>query len=151
MAVAASLFYAKGSGGRTPAGTSPAVSWPPKFDTPPLIFTDNGKGFADRLFASRARVPTGEHAFDQLCAELGIEHRLTKPRTPQTNDMVERFNGRISDVLQSHHFVSGEDLAQTLYRYVLPYNQQLPQSTLGSKTPLDAMKRWYVRTTRICL
>ncbi len=113
------------------------------------ILTDNGKEFTDRLFASRA--PTGEHAFDQLCAELGIEHRLTKPRTPQTNGMVERFNGRISDVLQSHHFVSGEDLAQTLYRYVLLYNQQLPQSTLGSKTPLDAMKRWYVRTTRICL
>ena len=57
--------------------------------------------------------------------------------------MVERFNGRISDVLQSHHFVSGKDLAQTLYRYVLLYNQQLPQSTLGSKTPLDAMQRWY--------
>ncbi len=33
--------------------------------------------------------------------------------------------------------------AQTLYRYVLLYNQQLPQSTLGSKTPLDAMQRWY--------
>ncbi len=107
------------------------------------ILTDNGKEFTDRLFASRARVPTGEHEFDQLCAELGIEHRLTKPRTPQTNGMVERFNGRISDVLQSHHFVSGEDLAQTLYRYVLLYNQQLPQSTLGSKTPLDAMQRWY--------
>ena len=86
----------------------------PSSTLPPLIFTDNGKGFADRLFASRARVPTGEHAFDQLCAELDIEHRLTKPRTPQTNDMVERFNGRISDVLQSHHFVSGEDLAQAL-------------------------------------
>ncbi len=107
------------------------------------ILTDNGKEFTDRLFASRARVPTGEHEFDKLCAELGIEYRLTKPRTPQTNGMVERFNGRISDVLQSHHFVSGEDLAQTLYRYVLLYNQQLPQSTLGSKTPLDAMQRWY--------
>ncbi len=57
--------------------------------------------------------------------------------------MVERFNGRISDVLQSHHFVSGEDLARTLYRYVLLYNQQLPQSILGGKTPLDAMQRWY--------
>ncbi len=107
------------------------------------ILTDNGKEFTDRLFASRARVPTGEHAFDKLCTELGIEHRLTKPRTPQTNGMVERFNGRISDVLQSHRFVNGEDLAQTLYRYVLLYNQQLPQSTLGSKTPLDAMQRWY--------
>ncbi len=97
---------------------------------------------ARSLFVGK-RAPTGEHEFDQLCAERGIEHRLTKSRTPQTNGMVERFNGRISDVLQSHHFVSGEDLAQTLYRYVLLYNQQLPQSTLGSKTPLDAMQRWY--------
>lgn len=30
---------------------------------------------------------------------LGVEHRLTKPRTPQTNGMVERFNGRLSQVL----------------------------------------------------
>ncbi len=46
------------------------------------ILTDNGKEFTDRLFASRARVPTGEHAFDKLCTELGIEHRLTKCRVP---------------------------------------------------------------------
>jgi transposase-like protein len=43
------------------------------------VLTDNGKEFTDRLFASRARQPTGEHEFDQLCASLGIEHRLTKP------------------------------------------------------------------------
>ena len=30
----------------------------------------------------------------------------------------------------------------TLHRYVLLYNQQLPQSALGSKTPLQAMKDW---------
>ncbi len=73
---------------------------------------------ARSYFVGRARVPTGEHAFDQLCTERGIEHRWTKPRTPQTNGMVERFNSRTSDVLQSHHFVNGEDLAQTWYRYV---------------------------------
>ena len=57
-----------------------------------------------------------------LCTELGIEHRLTKPRTPQTNGMVERFNGRISDVLKSLHFGSSEELAQTLLRYDHLYN-----------------------------
>jgi hypothetical protein len=31
----------------------------------------------------------------------------------------------------------------TLHRYVLLYNQQLPQSALGSKTPLQAMKDWH--------
>lgn len=107
------------------------------------VLTDNGKEFTDRLFASRARQPTGEHEFDQLCASLGIEHRLTKPRTPRTNGMVERFNGRIADVLRSHRFNSGQDLEHTLLRYVALYNHQFPQSALKSKTPLQSMKDWY--------
>jgi hypothetical protein len=57
--------------------------------------------------------------------------------------MVERFNGRIEEVPQSHPFRSGEDLATTLHRYIRLYNQQLPQSALGSKSPLQAMKDWY--------
>ncbi len=102
-----------------------------------------GKEFTDQLFTSRARAPSGEHEFDQLCAELGIEHRLTPPQHPQNNGMVERFNGRIEEVLQSHHFHSGEEMETTLHRYVLLYNQQLPQSALGSKTPLQVMKDWH--------
>jgi transposase InsO family protein len=101
-----------------------------------------GKEFTDRLFGLRRRAATGEHEFDKLCTELGIEHRLTPPKSPQTNGMVERFNGRIEEVLQSHHFRSGEELETTLNRYVWLYNQQLPQSALGSKTPLQAMKDW---------
>lgn len=107
------------------------------------ILTDNGKEFTDRLFANRERQPTGQHEFDQLCTALGIEHRLTRPRTPQTNGMVERFNGRIADILKTHHFHSAEDLEQTLLRYVTLYNQQLPQSALKGKTPMQAMKEWY--------
>ena len=107
------------------------------------LLTDNGKEFTDRLFASKAREPSGKHEFDQLCKALGIDHRLTKPRTPQTNGMVERFNGRISDVLHTHHFDSGADLAQTLLRYVSLYNHQLPQTALKSRTPLQALKDWY--------
>ena len=57
--------------------------------------------------------------------------------------MVERFNGRVEEVLQSHHFRSGEELETTLHRYVWLYNQKLPQSALGSKTPLQAMKKWH--------
>ena len=117
------------------------------------ILTDNGKEFTDRLFGLRKRSATGAHEFDTLCATLDIEHRLTPPKSPQTNGIplgdcqqspvgqwVERFNGRIEDVLQSHHFRSGEELETTLHRYVWLYNHQLPQSALGSKTPLQAMK-----------
>jgi len=107
------------------------------------LLTDNGKEFTDRLFGARDRPPSGEHEFDQLCQALGIEHRLTKPGTPQTNGMVERFNGRISDILKTHHFHSGEDLRATLHRYVALYNHQLPQAALGGKTPLQAMKEWF--------
>ena len=107
------------------------------------LLTDNGKEFTDRLFASRERTPSGNHEFDQLCQELGIEHRLTKPRTPKTNGMVERFNGRISDVLKTNRFNSALDLEQTLLRYVALYNHQLPQSALKSKTPMQSMKQWY--------
>ncbi|MFT5341951.1 MAG: transposase InsO family protein [Paracoccaceae bacterium] len=79
----------------------------------------------------------------------------TPPRSPQTNGMVERLpsrafsihcraaNDRIEDVLQSHHFKSGEELEATLHRYVRLYNPQLPQSALDSKTPLQAMKDWH--------
>lgn len=107
------------------------------------IFTDNGKEFTDHLFGLGKRAATGSHEFDQLRTELGIEHRLTPPMHPQTNGMVERSNGRIWEVLQSHHFRSSKELQATLHRYVWLYNQQLPQSALDSKAPLQALKDWY--------
>lgn len=100
--------------------------------------TDNGKAFTDRLFGLRHRAATGNHDFDRLCAE----HRLTQPMRPQTNGMVERFNGWIEDVLQSQHFHNGEDLEQTILRYVRLYNGQLLQSVLEGQTSIDALKDW---------
>lgn len=88
---------------------------------------DNTQGLA------ALREPSGNHEFDQRCRELGIEHRLTKPRTPITNGMVERFNGHLADVLKSHRFNSNENIEQSLLRYVALYNHQLPQSALKSR------------------
>ena len=65
---------------------------------------------------------------------MGIEQSL------ETD--AERFNGRISEVLATHRFTSGEDLATTLTRYVLLYNQHLPQLALQHRTPIQAMKDW---------
>jgi transposase InsO family protein len=77
--------------------------------------------------------------FDRLYRALGIEHRLTTPRTPKTNGMVERFNGRIADILKTNRF----DSAEALTRYVALHNHQFPQSALKSKTPMQAIKDWY--------
>jgi len=61
------------------------------------VLTGNDKEFTDRFCPAGEREPTGKHVFDQECAEHGIEHRLIKPRKPQTNGMAERFNGRIKE------------------------------------------------------
>jgi len=57
--------------------------------------------------------------------------------------MAERFNSRISDVLKTNRFDSALELEQTLMRYVHLYNTPLPQSALGSRTPMQAMKNWH--------
>ncbi len=85
------------------------------------ILTDNGTQFTDR-FTSKEKQPTGNHAFDQECARQGIEHRLIPPRHPQTNGMVERFNGRISELVQQTRFASAAELEKTLYAYLKIYS-----------------------------
>ncbi len=105
------------------------------------ILTDNGTQFTDR-FTSKEKVPTGKHVFDRQCVLLKIEHRLIPPRHPQTNGMVERFNGRISEVVQQTRFASLAELKATMSNYLKIYNHHIPQKALGHKAPIQAMKEW---------
>lgn len=106
------------------------------------ILTDNGKEFTDRFTAQGEREPTGRHPFDRACQALGAEHRLIPPRHPQTNGMVERFNGRIAEILRSTRFCSAEELSVTLGHYLTLYNHQIPQRALGHVSPIEALKSW---------
>lgn len=106
------------------------------------VLTDNGKEFTDRFIANGERQPTGRHQFDQACAAHHITHRLIKPKHPQTNGMVERFNGRISDVLKATQFNCSGDLRQTMLNYLRIYNYHIPQKALGHIPPIQAMKKW---------
>lgn len=103
------------------------------------ILSDNGKEFTDRYCRTGERKPTGKHVFDEACMENNIEHRLTKPRTPQTNGMVERFNGRIADILKTTRFRSSSDLKKTLVYYLHSYNNMIAQRALKHKTPIQAL------------
>ena len=105
------------------------------------ILTDNGSQFTDR-FSMKDKTPSGQHAFDKVCAGMDIEHRLAPPRHPQTNGMVERFNGRISELLKQTRFDSRADLETTLLNYLKLYNHYIPQRAIGSKTPTQALKEW---------
>lgn len=106
------------------------------------LLTDNGKEFTDRFIVNGEREPTGNHLFDKECTAQNIEHRLIKPKHPQTNGMVERFNGRISSILKTTRFNSADHLNETLINYMKVYNHSIPQKALGHITPIAALKKW---------
>jgi len=84
------------------------------------VLTDNGSCFTP--------------AFAKACAELGAQYRHTKPRTPQTNGMVERFNGRVSSEVLGINIYSHRGLEQLLRGFNQAYNARR-QRVLDASTP----------------
>jgi transposase InsO family protein len=114
------------------------------------LLTDNGSQFTDR-FSRKKRTPSGHHKFDVRCKALGIEHRLCPPRHPQTNGMVERFNGRVSEVVGQTRFTCAADLEATLANYVKTYNHRIPQRALNHLSPVQALKQWQAEKPHLFL
>ena len=80
------------------------------------------------------------------CGVYGIDHRLCPPRHPQTNGMVERFNGRVSELVSQTRFLSAAELDDTLKHYLSTYNHLIPQRALKHQSPVQALQKW--RTER---
>jgi transposase InsO family protein len=107
------------------------------------VLTDNGGEFTDRFRNGLNLPPTGKHAFDRVCAAHSIEHRLIPPQRPQTNGMVERYNGRITVQLKQTRYPGIQALTDGLDRYGRIYNGHIPQRALNHRTPLQAMADYY--------
>jgi transposase InsO family protein len=84
------------------------------------VLTDNGSCFTP--------------AFAKACADLGAQYRHTRPRTPQTNGMVERFNGRVGSEVLAITIHSHRQLEQLLRGFNAAYNARR-QRVLEGKTP----------------
>src|SRR5690242_530749 len=84
------------------------------------VLTDNGSCFTP--------------AFTKACAALGAQYRHTRPRTPQTNGLVERFNGRIGSEVLAITIYSHRQLEQLLRGFNAAYNARR-QRVLDGKTP----------------
>jgi hypothetical protein len=84
------------------------------------VLTDNGSCFTP--------------AFAGACAALGAEHRHTRPRSPHTNGMVERFNGRVGSEVLGITIWSHRDLERLLRGFDAAYNARR-QRVLDGKTP----------------
>src|SRR3712207_3725783 len=84
------------------------------------VLTDNGSCFTP--------------AFARVCHELGAEYRHTKPYSPHTNGMVERFNGRVGGEVLGITVYSHAQLERLLRGFNAAYNARR-QRVLGGKTP----------------
>ncbi|MFT9073244.1 IS481 family transposase [Gluconobacter potus] len=112
------------------------------------VLTDNGTHFTD---------PTGDgwtpedikamradgvlfrcHSFEAACADLDIEHRLTKPRHPLTNGQVERMNRTIKEAtVKRFYYETHDQLRQHLTDFVAAYNFARRLKTLHGLTPYE--------------
>ena len=96
------------------------------------VLTDNGSCFT----------PT----FAKVCAELGAEYRHTRPYSPQTNGMVERFNGRVASEVLGITIWCHSQLEQLLRGFNAAYNARR-QRVLDGQTP-DQVVRERLRARR---
>ena len=118
------------------------------------VLTDNGTHFTEpsgnawtptEIKAMRAeKVFFRCHSFEAACADLDIEHRLTKPRHPWTNGQVERMNRTIKDAtVKRFYYETHDQLRQHLADFVSAYNFARRLKTLRGLTPYEAIcKAW---------
>ena len=110
------------------------------------ILTDNGSEFTDRFAVDKKAKPqdrpSGDHAFDRVCAARAIAHRLTQPFRPQTNGMVERFNRRLGE-----HLARMPQNRAAHHRRFLSLPNAMPTST--PSTPTTIAPVCDVSTTRL--
>ena len=127
------------------------------------VLTDNGSEFTDRFGDARWRKrekATGKHAFDRVCADHGIKHKLTRPYRPQTNGKVERFNRRLGEALDNapadggnlgkNRFTSHAERNAFIEAFVSAYNRTRLRC-LAYKAPLEALNNLSEHNTKAAI
>ena len=73
-------------------------------------------------------------AFEHACTRHGVIHRKTRPYTPRTNGMVERFNGRVQREVLGITIYRHQDLETLLAGFNVAYNRRR-QRVLKGRSP----------------
>lgn len=103
---------------------------------PDEILTDNGK-----VFTARFGPHGGEVAFDRICRENGIGHRLTAIRSPTTTGKIERFHQSLrKEFLADRSFPSLKPAQAALDEWVADYNNNRPHQALEMHTPAERFR-----------
>jgi transposase InsO family protein len=100
-----------------------------------------------RVLTDRGSCFTAE-GFERLCRDLEVEHRKTRPCTPRTNGMAERFNGRVQREVLGITVASHRDLERLLAGFNSAYNARR-QRVLGGRSPEEVARERLRRDTSL--
>ena len=96
-----------------------------------------------RVLTDRGSCFTAE-GFEKACRKLGVEHRKTRPYTPRTNGMAERFNGRVQREVLGITVAGHRDLERLLVGFNSAYNARR-QRVLGGRSPDEVVREGLAR------
>lgn len=83
-------------------------------------------------------------AFEKACRDMSVDRRRTKAYSPQTNGMVERFNGRIATEVLPIYVANHTDLETLLRGFCFAYNHRT-QRVLAGLSPTEHVTAWLRR------
>jgi transposase InsO family protein len=90
------------------------------------VLTDNGTNY--------------KRQFDAAAERLGVRHKRTRPRRPQTNGKAERvIKTLIHEWAYARLYTTNRERMAALPVFVDFYNRRRPHTALGGRSPLDAV------------
>jgi transposase InsO family protein len=103
-----------------------AVSWfADRGITVERVLSDNGPAYRS-------------HAWRDVCSELGIKPKRTRPYRPQTNGKIERFHRTLNDGWAfSRHYSSESARRSALPAWLHFYNHHRPHTAIGKLPPIS--------------
>jgi transposase InsO family protein len=108
------------------------------------VMTDNDMMFTMRYAFHSNRLTR----FEQALKSEGIEHRLIRPRSPESNGKVERFIKTIDDecfrITQPH---SSRARVGALKLFLDYYNHARPHQSLGGQSPVTRRDAYFAGAT----
>jgi transposase InsO family protein len=109
-----------------------------EYGVPEQVLTDNGKQFTGKY----GRPRPAEVLFDRICRKNGIEHLLTKPRSPTTTGKIERWHQSIQTEFLDEQaaFASVEDAQAAVDAWRIEYNTTRPHQSLDMASPADRFR-----------
>jgi transposase InsO family protein len=91
------------------------------------VLSDNGSAYIS-------------HLWRDSCADLGIEHKRTRPRRPQTNGKIERLHRTLADGWAYKKLYTSENARRAaLAAWLHQYNHHRPHSALGGLPPITRL------------